>query len=84
MTKTKLNVPNIETLKVYVCFFVQLKIAEQDKEYIPLMAEREEEYQQEMLEKMTKFMMEHAAKVIQNAWREVQANRAEKKRVRTS
>lgn len=64
---------------MYPCF--QAKLAEQDIEYIPLMAEREAEYQQEMAEKMTKFMLEHAARVIQNAWREVLANRAEKKRV---
>lgn len=65
-------------------FFNKAKIAEQDKEYIPLMAEREEEYHQEMKEKMNKFLIEHAARVIQNAWREVLANRAEKKRVRLS
>lgn len=46
------------------------------------MAEREEEYHQEMAEKMQKFLMEHAARVIQVAWRDVLANRAEKKRVR--
>lgn len=46
------------------------------------MAEREAEYHQEMTEKMNKFMLEHAARVIQVAWRDVLANRAEKKRVR--
>lgn len=45
------------------------------------MAEREEEYHQEMTQKMNKFLLEHAARVIQNAWRDVLANRAEKKRV---
>lgn len=64
-------------------FILQLRLAEQDKEYIPLMAEREEEYHREMTDKMTKFIMEHAARVIQCAWRDVIANRAEKKRVRT-
>lgn len=55
---------------------------EQDIEYIPLMAEREAEYHQEMTEKMEKFLIEHAARVIQHAWRDVLANRAEKKKVR--
>ncbi|CAH2095989.1 unnamed protein product [Euphydryas editha] len=64
------------------CEELEAKIAEQDKEYIPLMAEREEEYHQEMAEKMNKFLIEHAARVIQNAWREVLANRAEKKRLK--
>lgn len=64
-------------------FILQLRLAEQDKEYIPLMAEREEEYHREMTDKMTKFIMEHAARVIQCAWREALANRAEKKRVRS-
>lgn len=45
------------------------------------MEEREAEYHQEMTEKMNKFLIEHAARVIQHAWREVLANRAEKKRV---
>lgn len=58
-----------------------MKLAEQDKDYIPLMAEREAEYHQEMTEKMNKFLLEHAARVIQCAWREVLANRAEKKKV---
>ncbi|KAL0882959.1 hypothetical protein ABMA27_016452 [Loxostege sticticalis] len=64
------------------CEELEAKIAEQDKEYIPLMAEREEEYHQEMAEKMQKFLMEHAARVIQVAWRDVLANRAEKKRLK--
>ncbi|XP_072949440.1 dynein regulatory complex protein 10-like [Epargyreus clarus] len=64
------------------CEDLEEKLAEQDKEYIPLMAEREEEYHQEMTEKMNKFLLEHAARVIQNAWREVLANRAEKKRLK--
>ncbi|OWR50654.1 hypothetical protein KGM_207855 [Danaus plexippus plexippus] len=62
------------------CEDLEAKIAEQDKEYIPLMEEREAEYHQEMTEKMNKFLIEHAARVIQNAWREVLANRAEKKK----
>lgn len=57
-------------------------MAEQDIEYIPLMAEREAEYNQEMTEKMNKFLIDHAARVIQHAWREVLANRAEKRKVR--
>ncbi|XP_059052189.1 dynein regulatory complex protein 10-like [Achroia grisella] len=68
--------------EVKKCEDLEAKLAEQDKDYIPLMAEREEEYHREMTEKMTKFLMEHAARVIQNAWREVLANRAEKKRLR--
>ncbi|XP_026738721.1 dynein regulatory complex protein 10-like [Trichoplusia ni] len=64
------------------CEDLQRQLAEQDKEYIPLMAEREEEYHQEMTEKMNKFLMEHAARVIQHAWREVLINRAEKKKLR--
>ncbi|KAM3965362.1 dynein regulatory complex protein 10 [Aphomia sociella] len=68
--------------EVQKCDDLEAKLAEQDKEYIPLMAEREEEYHREMTEKMNKFLMEHAARVIQNAWRDVLANRAEKKRLR--
>ncbi|CAG9786886.1 unnamed protein product [Diatraea saccharalis] len=68
--------------EVQKCEKLEEQLAEQDKEYIPLMAEREEEYHQEMTEKMNKFLMEHAARVIQNAWREVLANRAEKKRLK--
>ncbi|XP_063825747.1 dynein regulatory complex protein 10-like [Ostrinia nubilalis] len=64
------------------CEDLEAKLAEQDKEYVPLMAEREEEYHQEMTEKMQKFLMEHAARVIQVAWRDVLANRAEKKRLK--
>lgn len=45
------------------------------------MAEREAEYHEEMTQKMQKFLEEHAARVIQYAWREVLANRAEKKKV---
>lgn len=45
------------------------------------MEEREAEYEQEMMQKMHKFMLEHAARVVQTAWREVLANRAEKKKV---
>ncbi|KAL4716693.1 hypothetical protein ACJJTC_004812 [Scirpophaga incertulas] len=68
--------------EVSKCEELEKKLAEQDVEYIPLMAEREAEYQQELMEKMNKFMMEHAARVIQNAWREVLANRAEKKKLK--
>ncbi|KAJ0176474.1 hypothetical protein K1T71_007653 [Dendrolimus kikuchii] len=64
------------------CEELEEKLAEQNKEYEPLMAEREAEYHQEMMEKMNKFMLEHAARVIQVAWREVLANRAEKKRLK--
>lgn len=45
------------------------------------MEEREAEYHQEMTAKMNKFIIEHAAKVIQYSWREVLANRLEKKKV---
>ncbi|CAK1551255.1 unnamed protein product [Leptosia nina] len=68
--------------EVQKCEVLEEKLAEQDKEYIPLMAEREEEYHQEMAEKMKKFLLEHAARVIQCAWRDVLANRAEKKRLK--
>ncbi|XP_064072773.1 dynein regulatory complex protein 10-like isoform X1 [Vanessa tameamea] len=68
--------------ELHKCEELEEKLAEQDKEYIPLMAEREAEYHQEMTEKMNKFLLEHAARVIQNAWREVLANRAEKKRLK--
>lgn len=61
--------------------YKQKKLAEQDIEYIPLMAEREAEYHQEMTDKMNKFLRDHAARVIQNFWREVLANRNEKKKV---
>ncbi|XP_039753551.1 dynein regulatory complex protein 10-like [Pararge aegeria] len=64
------------------CENLEIKLAEQDKEYIPLMAEREEEYHQEMTEKLNKFKVEHAARVIQMAWRDVLANRAEKKKLK--
>ncbi|XP_013170295.1 PREDICTED: uncharacterized protein LOC106119711 [Papilio xuthus] len=64
------------------CKELEDQIAEQDKEYIPLMAEREAEYHEEMTQKMQKFLQEHAARVIQNAWREVLANRAEKKKLK--
>ncbi|CAK1580502.1 unnamed protein product [Parnassius mnemosyne] len=64
------------------CEQLELELAEQDKEYIPLMEERDAEYDREMAEKMNKFLLEHAARVIQHAWREVLANRAEKKRLK--
>nr|XP_021200157.2 dynein regulatory complex protein 10 isoform X1 [Helicoverpa armigera] len=68
--------------EVEKCEELEKKLAEQDVEYIPLMAEREAEYHQEMTEKMNKFLMDHAARVIQHAWKEVLANRAEKKKLR--
>ncbi|XP_053609800.1 dynein regulatory complex protein 10 isoform X2 [Plodia interpunctella] len=68
--------------EVRKCEELEEKLAEQNKEYDPLMAEREAEYHQEMTEKMTKFLVEHAARVIQSAWRDVLANRAEKKRLK--
>ncbi|XP_060803418.1 dynein regulatory complex protein 10-like [Amyelois transitella] len=68
--------------EVRKCEELEEKLAEQNKEYEPLMAEREAEYHQEMTEKMNKFLIEHAARVIQSAWREVLANRAEKKRLK--
>uniref|UniRef100_A0A2H1V0I2 Dynein regulatory complex protein 10 n=1 Tax=Spodoptera frugiperda TaxID=7108 RepID=A0A2H1V0I2_SPOFR len=64
------------------CAELEKKLAEQDILYIPLMAEREAEYNQEMTEKMNKFLIDHAARVIQHAWREVLANRAEKRKLR--
>ncbi|XP_048478442.1 dynein regulatory complex protein 10 [Plutella xylostella] len=64
------------------CRELEEQLAEQDKAYLPLMEEREAEYEQEMMQKMHKFMLEHAARVVQTAWREVLANRAEKKKLR--
>ncbi|XP_073956259.1 dynein regulatory complex protein 10-like [Choristoneura fumiferana] len=64
------------------CKKLEEMIGAQNIEYIPLMAEREAEYQKEMMEKMEKFRMEHAARVLQGAWRRVLANRAEKKKLR--
>ncbi|KAH9627931.1 hypothetical protein HF086_015375, partial [Spodoptera exigua] len=66
--------------EVEKCQELEKQLAEQDIEYIPLMAEREAEYNQEMTEKMNKFLLDHAARVIQHAWREVLVNRAEKKK----
>ncbi|CAH1638348.1 unnamed protein product [Spodoptera littoralis] len=68
--------------EVEKCQELEKKLAEQDIEYIPLMAEREAEYNQEMTEKMNKFLIDHAARVIQHAWREVLTNRAEKKKLK--
>ncbi|KAF9423888.1 hypothetical protein HW555_000946 [Spodoptera exigua] len=68
--------------EVEKCQELEKQLAEQDIEYIPLMAEREAEYNQEMTEKMNKFLLDHAARVIQHAWREVLVNRAEKKKLR--
>lgn len=48
------------------------------------MKERDDEYHEEMKAKMEKFLLEHAARVIQFAWREVLSNRAEKKKVRSN
>ncbi|XP_061716408.1 dynein regulatory complex protein 10-like [Cydia pomonella] len=58
-----------------------IKLEEQNKEFEPLMAEREAEYHQEMTEKLNKFIIEHAARVIQTAWRDTLKNRAEKKKL---
>ncbi|XP_075977989.1 dynein regulatory complex protein 10-like [Anticarsia gemmatalis] len=68
--------------EVQKCEELQIKLDEQNIEYEPLMAEREEEYHQEMTEKMQKFLIEHSARVIQHAWRTVLANRAEKKKLK--
>lgn len=46
------------------------------------MEERDKEYHEEMMKKMEAFQLEHAARVLQNAWRNVIANRLEKKKVR--
>lgn len=56
-------------------------MAKQNVEFEPLMKEREDEYHAEMAEKMKLFLVEHAARVIQVAWRDTLANRAEKKKV---
>ncbi|KAJ8731206.1 hypothetical protein PYW07_004370 [Mythimna separata] len=65
-----------------LCEQLEKKIEIQNVDYIPLMAEREAEYHQEMTEKMNKFLMDHCARVIQTAWRNVLANRAEKKKLK--
>ncbi|XP_047991100.1 dynein regulatory complex protein 10-like isoform X2 [Leguminivora glycinivorella] len=67
--------------EVRACRELEEKLKLQDVEYIPLMAEREEEYHREMKLKMEKFLLEHAARVIQSAWRKVLLNRAEKKKL---
>ncbi|XP_063383780.1 uncharacterized protein LOC134670048 [Cydia fagiglandana] len=67
--------------EVRACRELEEKLKIQNEEYIPLMAEREEEYQREMKEKMEKFLREHAARVIQSAWRKVLLNRAERKKL---
>ncbi|KOB79010.1 Uncharacterized protein OBRU01_00346 [Operophtera brumata] len=58
------------------------KLAEQNTKFIPLMEEREIEYHQEMTEKLNWFLVQHAARVIQYSWRNVLANRAEKKKLK--
>ncbi|XP_063624215.1 dynein regulatory complex protein 10-like [Cydia splendana] len=67
--------------EVRACRDLEEKLKIQNVEYIPLMAEREEEYHREMKEKMEKFLREHAARVIQSAWRKVLLNRAERKKL---
>ncbi|KAJ8722235.1 hypothetical protein PYW08_004637 [Mythimna loreyi] len=64
------------------CEELEKRIAVQNIDYIPLMAEREAEYHQEMTDKMNKFLLDHCARVIQTAWRNVLANRAEKKKLK--
>lgn len=56
-------------------------MAEQDAEYLKLMAEREAEYAEEMTNKMDQFRREHAARILQVSWRAVLVNRKEKKKV---
>lgn len=76
------NIPNIGSYIVITALNIaQEELAEQDKKYLPLMAEREAEYAQEMKTKMDNFVKEHAAKILQTAWRQVLANRKEKKKV---
>ncbi|KAI5634608.1 IQ domain-containing protein D-like [Phthorimaea operculella] len=58
------------------------KIEEQELEYLPLMQEKEDEYHAEMTQKMQMFLLEHSARVIQNAWRQVLINRNEKRKLR--
>ncbi|XP_047991121.1 dynein regulatory complex protein 10-like [Leguminivora glycinivorella] len=67
------EVEQIENLKI--------KLDNQNKEFEPLMAEREAEYHQEMTNKLNAFIIEHAARVIQVAWRTTLSNRAEKKKL---
>lgn len=59
-----------------------MEFEEQEKMYIPLMAEKEEDYRREVLSKVKVFIEEHAARVLQRAWRRVLSARAEKKRVK--
>ncbi|CAB3261681.1 unnamed protein product [Arctia plantaginis] len=68
--------------EVEKCEKLQKKLDEQDIKYIPLMKERDDEYDAEMTAKMEKFLLEHAARIIQFAWREVLSNRAEKKKLK--
>ncbi|XP_073956036.1 dynein regulatory complex protein 10-like isoform X2 [Choristoneura fumiferana] len=58
------------------------KLAKQNVEFDPLMKEREDEYHAELAEKQKIFLVEHAARVIQVAWRDTIANRAEKKKLK--
>ncbi|XP_063363985.1 dynein regulatory complex protein 10-like [Cydia amplana] len=61
------------------CKELERKLEKQDKEFFPLMEEKENEYHQEMTAKLDKFIVEHAARVIQYAWRTTLQNRNEKK-----
>ncbi|XP_047991104.1 dynein regulatory complex protein 10-like isoform X2 [Leguminivora glycinivorella] len=63
------------------CQELKLKLAAQDKEFFPLMEEKEGEYHQEMTAKLETFIIEHAARVIQYAWRTTCKNREEKKQL---
>ncbi|XP_061716406.1 dynein regulatory complex protein 10-like isoform X2 [Cydia pomonella] len=63
------------------CKQLKLKLEKQDKEFIPLMEEKDAEYHQEMTAKMDNFIIEHAARVIQYAWRTTLQNRDEKKKL---
>ncbi|XP_063383558.1 dynein regulatory complex protein 10-like [Cydia fagiglandana] len=67
--------------EVKKCNELELKLQKQNEEFFPLMEERDAEYHQEMTAKLDKFIVEHAARVIQTAWRDTLKNRAEKKRL---
>ncbi|XP_063624216.1 dynein regulatory complex protein 10-like [Cydia splendana] len=67
--------------EVKKCNELKLKLEKQNEEFFPLMEEKEGEYHQEMTAKLDKFIVEHAARVIQTAWRDTLQNRAEKRRL---
>ncbi|XP_063536038.1 dynein regulatory complex protein 10-like [Cydia strobilella] len=67
--------------EVEKCKELKLKLEKQNEEFFPLMEEKDGEYHQEMTAKLDNFIVEHAARVIQYAWRTTLKNRDEKKQL---